>query len=163
VVLANFRLAGQKPPEWIAASDDLLLAAPAEVTDAHSLHLLAAEDIPIAEGTDPTLNSQGLQRAKFLELYHQLRPHSAAVLALLNGSKDDVLKAISFRRGFYCSADGLEMFLKQGSRDLARSLVDGFHGLLIARNGDADWALYANPKLAPTLADLGLAAESTGA
>jgi hypothetical protein len=60
------------------------------------------------------------------------------------------LKSIGFHRGFYCSADALEMFLTQGSPDLAKALVEGLHAIFIARGGNAHWALYANPALAPT-------------
>jgi hypothetical protein len=159
LLIANFRLAGVNPPDWIAANDDLLAAAPAEVTDQHSLHLLAAEDIPLPDGNLSPLDSRGPQRAALLELYHQLRPHAAAILAFAKASKSDVTKSIGFRRGFYCSADSLEMFLARGSRELARSLVDGMHAILIARNGDLHWTLYANPTLAPTPAEVGLAAK----
>ena len=47
------------------------------------------------------------------------------------------------------------MFLRQGSRELAQSLVDGFNALLIARASDTDWTIYANPSLAQTIEDLG--------
>ena len=72
---------------------------------------------------------------------------------------DQVSDAIGFRRGFYFSADGLELFLSRGSKDLAKALLNGLHAILIARAGDVGWAIYANPNLAPTPADLGLAAE----
>jgi hypothetical protein len=91
LLIANFRLAGLKPPEWTTAGNDLLAAAPANVTSEHSLHLLVADDIQLPGSGAPSPDGQGLQRAKLLQLYHQLRSHSAAVLAFATASKDDVL------------------------------------------------------------------------
>jgi hypothetical protein len=160
LVIANFRVAGQKPPDWLAAEDDLLAAVPEDMSEELSLYLISPSDIPLPGGSAPPMGAVKQQRAMLLELYHELRPRAAAVLAFTKASKDDVLNATRFRRGFYCSADGLEMFLSMGSKQLAKALVDELHAILIARTGDTSWALYANPVLAPTPAELGLEPET---
>lgn len=161
MLLANFRSASQKPPEWLAADDDLLAAAPAEITAENSLYLIAPADVSFGDDTTLPADSLDKQCEELLKIYHSLRPRAAVILALVKTSKAEVLKSIGFRRGFYCSLDGLEMFLRQGSRELAHSLIAGMNALLIARAGDTDWTIYANPSLAPTIEDLGLTRRSS--
>ena len=157
LLLANFEAAGQDAPAWLSPEENLLKAASPEQIGKNCLYLLAPGDVP-ADGDEPSdpADRAIAATARLLKVYHALRPYSAAVLLFGNGNKQEVDKAIGFRRGFYASATCLELFLRQGSVELARGLIEGLHAIVIA-GGDASWTAYANPKLVHTAADLNLA------
>ena len=155
LLFANFRAAGEMPAPPLAC-EDLLAQAPAEIRDGNSLHLVAAADLVVGDSVAPLTESPELLRDRLLELFHKLRLRKGGILAFTKAPKEEILKAASFRRGFYCSADALEMFLRQGSRELAQGLVNECSAILIVRDNDENWSLYASPRLAPSSSDLGL-------
>lgn len=155
--MANFLLAGETRPDWLAEDADLLAEMPGGVAAEHSLHLIAAEDIPLAsiEPALPGESSHPPQLSALLGLFDKLRSKSAASLLFGDATKDDVLEAIKFHRGFFSTAKGLEMFLKQGSPDLAQKLVGASTAILVAGAGKLGWAIYASPDAIGSAAELG--------
>ncbi|MCC6493706.1 MAG: hypothetical protein IT424_11885 [Pirellulales bacterium] len=160
LVMANFLAAGEEPPPWLAADADLLAEAPRDQIGDNSLHLLAADDLP-AEADDPADPAERSAAAtqRLIELFHQLRTKTGAAMLIGAGDKQAVLETIRFRRGFYASATGLELFLRQGSAVLAQKLIEGLHAILIA-SADDEWTLYANAKLVTSVDDLNLGASA---
>ncbi|MBN1853266.1 MAG: hypothetical protein JW829_11100 [Pirellulales bacterium] len=121
LLMANFRLAGEELPEWLNEEDDLLSGSPDKLLKENSLHVIAVEEIPAEDlAAEETPEEQhAVRTAKLLSLHDAVRKKSAGLLLFGKASKDEVLAAIRFHRGFYCTAKGLEMFLNQGSKDLA--------------------------------------------
>lgn len=155
VVAANFRAAKLAMPDWLEESSDLLGGAPATLRAEASLHLFAADDIPIKDAADSP-QSRAASVAELIALYAELRKHDAASILWTTASKDETVEAIHYHRGFFSRARSLEMFLQQGSPDLAQKLMAGAAAILIAGAAPTDWSLYANPELAPTAPHLGL-------
>lgn len=153
VVLANFRVTGDTPPESLMG-EDLLIAAPKEITYANSLHLVFPGDFRVVDPTSDTFGAPDSQRDALLKLFHQLRPKTGVILAFTNTAKPEVLKSIGFRRGFYCSPDSFEMFLRQGSRELAHALIERFSAVLIGRATDDGWTLYVDSETSAVVRDL---------
>ncbi len=124
-ILANFKRAGIPLPDGLRADDDLYAHAPEEIRREHSMHLVTLET-----------------GEKWLELVEELRARDALCMVFSTCEPAELLSKLKLYLAWFAEPRILSMQLRQGSRELAKGVMESLEAILVTAPGPADWSVY---------------------
>lgn len=132
LLIVNGKLAGDKVPAWVLREPDWYQAAPEEVRNEHSLHVLAER--PIDE---------------LWEVYEPLHADGVATWAFSRGATQTVMSQAQIYLAWFARPGVLEQSLRRGSEMLVEGLFRPFWGFCFRPAGGGDWVYFGKPDSDP--------------